>query len=369
MYKILHQDKNTAARIGILKTKSGNIETPFFMPVATKGSVKLIDTDQLKNTGTKAVISNALVLSLYPGLESIKKFNGLHNFMSFKGIIATDSGGFQIIREGFDPKIDNFGLHFKNPYTGKKDLLTPEKAIKIQNELGSDIMMCLDDMLLPGSSEERVEKGVKRTYEWAKICYRSNKNKDQLLFGITQGGINPDLRKKSISLMTSIDFDGFSIGGLAIGEHNKDMFEIVKLSCSLLPKDKPRYLMGVGSPQDLIRSIGLGVDMFDSVYPTRTARRNSLLTKKGPIKILKSAYKDDTSPIEKGCNCYVCRNYSKSYLHSLAKSKELSSMMFNSIHNIHFIQNLIEEAKQNIKEGTFEKFEKDFISNYKINKE
>jgi len=369
MFKILHEDKSTSARIGLLKTKSGTIETPFFMPVATKASVKLIDSDHLKNTGTKAVISNALVLSLYPGLETTKKFKGLHKFMNFDGIIATDSGGFQIIREGFNPKIDNFGLHFKNPYTGKKELLTPEKAIKIQNELGSDIMMCLDDMLLPGSSEERVAQGVKRTYEWAKICYKSNKNKNQLLFGITQGGVDKELRKKSISLMTSIDFDGFSIGGLAIGEHKKDMFDIVKISCSLLPKDKPRYLMGVGSPQDLLKAISLGIDMFDSVYPTRTARRNSLLTKKGPIKILRSIYREDTSPIEKGCNCYVCQNYSKAYLHHLARSKELSSMMLNSIHNITFIQNLIEEAKQHIKEGTFDKFEKEFISDYKINKE
>ncbi|MFH1316835.1 MAG: tRNA guanosine(34) transglycosylase Tgt [Candidatus Woesearchaeota archaeon] len=367
MLKIIHKDSKTSARTGKLKTKSGVIETPFFMPVATKADVKLMTPDMLKQINTKAIISNSLLLSLYPGTGTIEKFGGIHKFMNFRGVIATDSGGFQIIREGFEPKIDNFGLHFKNPYTGKNELLSPSKSIQIQNSLNSDIIMCLDDMLLPNSSKKRIEQGVKRTFEWAKLCKQNHKNKKQLLFGITQGGTDKKLRKKSIDLMTSLDFDGYSIGGLAIGEKKKDMFKIVRFSCNLLPKDKPRYLMGVGSPPELLEAISLGVDMFDSVYPTRTARRNSLLTKKGPLKILNSRYKDDKNPIEKDCKCYTCKNFTRAYLHHMARSKEFNGMMLNTIHNLHFVINLMEHARKHIKENSFLRFKNRFIKNYKIN--
>lgn len=367
MLKIKHCDKRSDARIGELKTKSGRIETPFFMPVATKASVKLMMPEELERSGTKAIISNSLVLSLYPGIETIKKFGGIHKFMNFSGVIFTDSGGFQVIREGFEPHIDNHGLHFKNPYDGKRELLTPARAMHIQNAINADAIMCLDDMLLPGADTERVALGVQRTYEWAKQCYEHHANKKQILFGITQGGVNSRLRKKSIQLMTSIDFGGFSIGGLAIGEHKKDMFKVIELSCGLLPEDKPRYVMGLGSPQDILHAISHGVDCFDSVYPTRTARRNSLLTRKGPIKILRSIYRHDMGPIEKGCDCYTCRNYSLAYLHHLAKSKELSAMMLNSIHNVAFLQQIVSEAKMHIKEGKFAKFQKEFLKGYKIN--
>ncbi|MFH1053590.1 MAG: tRNA guanosine(34) transglycosylase Tgt [Candidatus Woesearchaeota archaeon] len=374
MLKITHQDNKTSARTGRLKTKSGTIETPFFMPVATKADVKLMTPDMLKQINTKAIISNSLLLSLYPGTRTIEKFGGIHQFMNFRGVIATDSGGFQIIREGFEPKIDNFGLYFKNPYTGKNELLSPVKAIQIQNSLNSDIIMCLDDMLLIDSKKERIEQGVKRTFEWAKICYhthnnnkKSQKNRKQLLFGITQGGTNKQLRKKSIALMTSLDFDGYSIGGLAIGEKKKDMFKIVRFSCNLLPKDKPRYLMGVGSPPELLEAMSLGVDMFDSVYPTRTARRNSLLTRKGPLKILNSRYKDDKQPVEKDCRCCTCRNFSRAYLHHMARSKEFNGMMLNTIHNLHFVIDLMEQARMHIKENSFLRFKNRFIKNYRIN--
>jgi len=369
MLKIKHKDKKTDARIGELKTKSGIIETPFFMPVGTKASVKLMMPEELHRSGTKAIISNSLVLSLYPGIETIKKFGGIHKFMNFNGVIFTDSGGFQVIREGFEPKIDNHGLHYKNPYNGSKEILTPAKAMHIQNMLNSDVIMCLDDMLLPGADHERVALGVKRTYEWGKICKQNHKNKRQLLFGITQGGVSKKLRKESIKLMTSIGFDGYSIGGLAIGESKENMFKVIELSCGLLPEDKPRYVMGLGSPQDILQAISHGVDCFDSVYPTRIARRNSLLTRKGPIKILRSIYKDDMGPIEKGCDCYTCRNYTKAYLHHLARSKELSAMMLNSIHNVAFLQQIVAEAKMHIKDGKFAKFEKEFLKGYKINSE
>lgn len=365
IFEITHKDKKSKARIGILNTKSGSIETPFFMPVATKGSVKHVSPEELVKTHTKAVITNGLLLSLSPGLEVIKKAKGIHKFMNFQGIIFSDSGGFQILREGFQPKITDKGMEYLDQKTNTRKMLTPEEAIRIQNIIDTDVIMCLDDVPEAGMDKKTTATKVLRTHAWAKRCKKAHKNKKQLLFGIMQGGIYKDLRKKSMKFMIKQGFDGISLGGFCVGERKKDMYAMIKYVLAI-KNSKPIYLMGVGSPNDILEAISHGVDMFDSVYPTRIGRRNSLLTRKGPLKILRSIYQEDLSPIEKICECYTCKNYTRAYLHHLAKTEEPYVMRLNSIHNIHFIQQLIEDAKQHIRKGTFAKFKNDFQKGYKI---
>jgi queuine tRNA-ribosyltransferase len=363
MFKLQYKDKE--ARAGILKTSHGKVETPFFMPVATKTAVKYLDPKDLEEIGVQAIISNAFVLSLRPGLDVIKKAGGIHNFMNFKNTIFTDSGGFQKIKDSFYMRSEDNGLHLKSPFDGKKFFLTPEKVMHIQNIINSDVAMVIDEMPLHNQSRKEIEIAVKRTHKWAEECLKHHKNKKQLLFGIAQGGLYPDLREASAKFIGKLPFDGFAFGGLAIGEPEKQTYKMINAQVRHFPENKPRYLMGVGSPAQLITSISSGADCFDSTFPTQNARHATLFTSKGKISIKNSKYQFDLKPIDKNCRCYICQSYSRAYIRHLMKMNEPNGIRYCTYHNIYFINNLMKEARNTIKESRFEKFKKEFLKKYK----
>jgi len=363
-FKITHKDKSTQARIATLKTKSGKIETPFFMPVATKATAKFINPQQLKELGAKAIISNAFILSIRPGNKIIKKLGGIKSFMNFKGINFTDSGGFQMYSPSIYLKSNNKGVTFKNPISGEKIFMTPEINMKIQFDINSDIIMCLDRMPLYNDSKQEIQKAVELTSNWAQRCktqhdkFQKNipRNKRQLLFAITQGGIHKDLRKQSAQLLIQLNFDGYAIGGFGIGETFKEEMEIVKQQKQIFPDDKPIYLMGIGNPPEILEAISLGCDIFDSRLPTQNARRGTLFTSKGKLKILNTKHKTDKSPIDKSCDCFVCKTYSRAYIRHLLKEDEEVGKELASYHNLYYLQSLIKQAKEHIKKRSFKRF-------------
>ncbi|MEE9525123.1 MAG: tRNA guanosine(34) transglycosylase Tgt [Candidatus Woesearchaeota archaeon] len=363
MFKLIAKDKE--ARTGILKTTHGNVETPFFMPVATKTAVKYLDPRDLEEIGVQVTISNAFVLSLRPGIQTIKKAGGLNKFMGTKGSTFTDSGGFQKIKDSFYIKSSDKGLHLKSPFDGKKILLTPKLCMKIQNTISSDVAMVIDEMPLHNQTKKEVALAVKRTHKWAEECLKYHKNKKQLLFGIAQGGLFPDLREKSAKFIGSLPFDGFAFGGLAIGEPEKKTYKMINSQVKYFPQNKPRYLMGVGTPVQLINAIAAGADCFDSTFPTQNARHGTLFTSKGKINLSNSKFKNDIKPIDKNCDCYVCKNYSKAHLRHLLKMKEANGLRYTTYHNIYFINNLMKQIRKAIKNKTFTKFRKDFLKKYK----
>ncbi len=364
VFKITHKDKKTKARVAILKTKSGSIETPFFMPVATKTSVKHISSHDLEEMNCKAIISNTFILHLRPGEALIKKMGGIGKFMSWKGINVTDSGGFQMYSPSLYIGSDEKGVIFKNPFTKEKVFITPEKDMQIQIDLNSDIAMCLDTMPLLHHSKKDIELAVNRTTSWAKRCKEQHDklqaklpgNKKQLLWGITQGGVYADLRKKSCEEMKKVNFDGYSIGGLALGESIEDEMKMVEISTKILPENKARYLMGAGNPTELLEAISAGVDMFDSRFPTQNARRGTLFTSKGKIRIFREKYKFDTKPIDENCNCFVCKNYTKAYIRYQLHQEEAVGFRLASFHNLYYLQELMRQAREAIKKGKFKEF-------------
>ena len=366
-FQLTYQDGQ--ARVGRLTTAHGEIETPFFMPAATRATGKFITTDDYQNIGINSLISNALILSLKPGIEIIHQSGGLHKFMNFQGIIFTDCGGFQMSRTMFEKKSKN-ALHFRNPYNNQEIVLTPKKIMEIELALDSDVAMMLDDMSSYGSSFEEAKEAMENTHRWGKesLDYhqilRKDKNSKQLLFGIIQGNFYPELREKSAQFISSLDFDGIAIGGVAIGEPKEKMYEAIDSALPFIPINKPRYVMGVGSPKEIIEMIGKGIDCFDSVYPAKMARHNHLFTKQGPIAIDKSQYATDFSPLEEDCTCPTCRQYTKAYLYHLTKIDEPSGKRLKTIHNLHFINILIEEAKKAIREKRFSEFQEEFEKNY-----
>ncbi|MBT3404942.1 tRNA guanosine(34) transglycosylase Tgt [archaeon] len=372
-FTIKHKDKKTSARIGILNTKKGKIETPFFMPVATKGTAKYISTEDLKQMQANAIISNALILSLRPGTKLIKKMGGLGKFMNYPGINFTDSGGFQMYSKQIYLKADNKGVLFRNPISGEKIFITPEKDMQIQLEINSDVAMCLDSMPLYEESKKSIKQSVEKTIMWAKRCkeYHNKKQKKisqekrQLLFGIIQGGIHPDLRTQCAEKLKEMNFDGYSIGGFGLGETIKEEFKIVELCKSIIPKNKPIYLMGIGTPNEILEGIERGVDIFDSRMPTQNARRGGLFTSKGKLKLYNKKYEFDKKPLDKNCDCFVCKNYTRAYIRHLLLQKEGTGRRLASFHNLYYLQRLIRQAKQHIKKGTFAKFKKSVIKYYK----
>jgi queuine tRNA-ribosyltransferase len=352
-FKIEAETDKNSGRAGLLKTQHGTIETPFFMPVATKGSVKHVSMDELKAIGTKCIISNAFILSLKPGVEIINDFGGLHKFISWEKPIFTDSGGFQVLSDEFRLMLSDEGVTFRNPFTGKKNLFTPEYSIKIQEKIGSDVAMCLDDVPKAGEPLKRIEEAVQRTTSWAKRCIEAHNKKNQLLFGICQGGTHKPLREKSAKQISSLGFDGFAIGGLAIGETKENMYKAINNALPMLPKDKPIYLMGVGSIEDIRKAVSLGVDCFDSCFATRTARHGRAFTHKGNINIGSAVFKNDKNPIDKKCECMVCKNYSKAYLHHLFKTKEENAGKYLSYHNLFFVNAELKKIREEIINGKF----------------
>lgn len=371
MFEII--SKEGKARTGKLIVNNRSVETPFFMPVVTKGAAKFIDTLKLKDIGSSAIICNGFILSIKPGLKVLEKIGGIHDFINYSGIIFTDSGGFQMYSDKFLEKTTSEGIHFKDPFHGEKLLITPEKDMEIQNTVGSDVAMCLDDMPLYGSSKERIQESVLKTINWAKRCKKHHdglkkakqKKKEQLLFGIIQGGTYPDLREFCARAIVSLDFDGYAFGGLAIGEPAEETFKAVSAAIKFIPEDKPRYLMGVGTPELILEAVSMSVDCFDSRYPTMTARNGTLFTTNGQINIDKKDFEFDSNPIDPECECFACKNFTRSYIHHLNRLNEPTGHVLKTLHNVFWIQKFMKLIRESIKNGVFSEFQKSFLEKYK----
>jgi queuine tRNA-ribosyltransferase len=364
MFVIENKDNKSDARSGNLKINNRIFKTPGFLPVATKADVKLVSPDELYEIGSDGVISNAFLLYLRPGVEVIEKAGGLHKFMNWDGIIFTDSGGFQILNPEFLIKVADSHVIFKSPYNGKKHEFTPEKCAQIQMKIGGDVALTLDDCPSYGTEYEKVAESMKRTIRWAEQFKNSHKSQQQNVFGIVQGGVFEDLRKQCSQAIVDMDFDGYAIGGLCIGEPKEIMHKVIFQSTHLLPQEKPRYLMGVGSPEDMLEAISHGVDIFDSVFPTRNARHNTVYTKSGKINIGKEKFKSELRAIDEGCECYTCQNFTLAYVNHLLREHEYLGMRLATIHNLHFLENLMRESQKAIEEERFSEFATEFLKNY-----
>ncbi|MHB8109551.1 MAG: tRNA guanosine(34) transglycosylase Tgt, partial [Syntrophorhabdaceae bacterium] len=344
------------AREGRLLTGHGEVDIPVFMPVGTQGVVKAMTNSQLEELGVRMILSNAYHLYLRPGDELIKKMGGLHKFAGWQGGILTDSGGYQIFSLGVLREMKDDGVLFQSHIDGSPHFLTPEKMIRVQENIGSDIAMCLDECVSYPSTFEYTRDSVELTTRWAKKCLDAHTRDSQKIFGIIQGGFYPDLRIRSAEEIVSLDFDGFAIGGLSVGEPKSLMWDMVDTVIGFMPADKPRYMMGIGLPEDLLEGVRRGIDMFDCIIPTRFARNGSLFTWDGRINIKNARFTDDAGPIEDACTCYTCRTYSRAYLRHLVVSHELTSFYLNTIHNVHFYMELMQKIRDAIKNGTFGEF-------------
>jgi queuine tRNA-ribosyltransferase len=367
MFKINSEDESSGARSGILKIKNRTFETPGFLPVATKADVKLISPEELISIGAQGLISNAFLLSLRPGVDVIERAGGLGNFMKWPGIIFTDSGGFQILNPEFLIKVKDDCVVFRSPFDGKLLEFSPKECAEIQMRIGGDVALTLDDCPPYGSEYEKVMESTARTMIWAEQFKAAHNDDLQRVFGIVQGGVFEDLRRKCSETLVDLDFDGYAIGGLCIGEPKDIMHKVISQSVPLLPEDKPRYLMGVGSPEDMLEAISCGVDIFDSVFPTRNARHNTVYTKSGKINIGKEKFKSETGPIDEDCQCYTCKKFTMAYVNHLLREHEYFGMRLATIHNLHFLVNLMKETKVAIGEGRFLEFKTNFLVNYKPN--
>jgi queuine tRNA-ribosyltransferase len=356
--------QNDRARLGKITTSKGVIDTPAFMPVGTQGTVKGIFPDDIEKSGTQIILGNTYHLLLRPGIEILNNFGGLHNFMNWKKPILTDSGGYQIMSLSKFNKIDlKIGAIFKSHLDGKKIILSPEKSIQVQKSINSDIIMVLDECPKLTSDKKILSKAITVSTHWAKRSKTEFGNdKKKALFGITQGGLFKDLRLESIEKLKEIDFDGYAMGGLAVGEKQADMFKILNETTNYLPKEKPRYLMGVGTPSDILGAVKEGIDMFDCVMPTRSGRTGLAFTWEGKINLKNSKYANDEKPLDEDCDIRQLNKYSKSYLNHLIKSNEMMASMLISLHNIHFYQQFMKEIRKSIKNGTFLSFYKKFIN-------
>lgn len=362
--EITHICKQTGARYGILHTPHGDAEVPMFMPVGTLATVKALSPEEVKACGAGVILANTYHLSLRPGADIVAKAGGLHKFMNYDGPMLTDSGGFQVFSLAERRKITEEGVTFKNHLNGDKLFFSPEIAIGIEEKLGADIAMSFDECPPYPVSYEYMKNSVERTLRWAKRGKDAHKREDQALFGIVQGGEFADLRKMCAEELTKMDFDGYSIGGTSIGEPKDVMFKMVEYSVPYLPKDKPRYLMGVGSIDYILEGIAMGVDMFDCVLPTRIARHGALMTSKGRVNIRDLKYAEDFTPLDDQCDCYCCKNYTKAYLRHLYKCDETFGKRLLSIHNIRFLIHMMEEARKAIQEDRFGDFKDEFIKQY-----
>ncbi|MDF1557265.1 MAG: tRNA guanosine(34) transglycosylase Tgt [ANME-2 cluster archaeon] len=364
MFEVVHQEKMSGARVGKLTTPHQVVDTPAFMPVATKATIKTLTPNEIREMGTQAIISNAFHLYLSPGYELIQEAGGLHTFMDWDGAIFTDSGGFQILRKEFRFKLNNKGISYVNSRDAKRYMYTPELCMEVQGALGSDVAMVLDDCPPWGSTRDEVMESVCRTVNWGQRSLDARCNKNQLVFAILQGGTYPEMREACARKLVDMDFDGYGIGGLSIGEPKEVMHETIRLNLTQIPPDKPRYLMGVGSPVELLESISLGVDIFDSAFPTRNARHQTVMTRYGQMDLRRSSLVRDFRPIDEKCGCYTCRHFSRAYLYHLFKESELLAMRLASIHNVHFLQELMREARNAIYKDRFSEFREQFKREY-----
>ena len=366
-YELIKKDKYTNARVGVIHTASGDIPTPIFMPVGTVGTVKTMTVDDLKEMGAKIILGNTYHLYLKPGMDIMKKSGGLHKFMNWDGPILTDSGGFQVFSLADNRKISEDGVMFSSHIDGSKHFFTPEKSIEIQNDIHSDIMMSFDECVDANASYDYVKNSMERTLRWAKRgldYHKANSHPDQSLFGIVQGGMFKDLREISARETVAMDFDGYSIGGLSVGETKEEMIDILNFTTPLLPEDKPRYNMGVGTPDYLFESFEAGIDMADCVLPTRIARNGTALTSEGRVVIKNATYKEDFSPLDPECDCYTCSNYSRAYLRHLVNAKEILGARLLSYHNLYFLLKMCENIREAIMNDSFLDYKKEFYEKY-----
>ncbi|MEA2015236.1 MAG: tRNA guanosine(34) transglycosylase Tgt [Actinomycetota bacterium] len=367
-FKILKEDNKTPARVGEITTKRGVINTPVFMPVGTKATVKAVTNERLYELGCRIILGNLYHLYLAPGVDVIEKAGGLHKFMNWKNSILTDSGGFQVFSLSEIRKIVDEGVEFKSIIDGSDHFFTPDKVIEMQYRIGSDIIMVLDECIPFNQDYNYTLEAAKRTNRWAEISLETKKNlninEDARVFGIVQGGFIKKIRKFCARSISGMDFDGIAIGGLSVGEERKRTLEILNYTVNFLDNEKPRYFMGLGDPGGVIEAIGSGIDMFDCVMPTRISRNGSAFTGSGRINIKNKKYEYDFTPIDEDCDCYTCRNYSKSYIRHLFRSREILSSMLLTIHNINFILNLVNRARESILSGNFSDFKKNFLKKY-----
>lgn len=362
--EIKHVDKKSKARYGVLHTNHGDVEVPMFMPVGTLATVKTLSPEELKQCGAGVILANTYHLSLRPGEDIVNEAGGLHKFMNYPGPMLTDSGGFQVFSLADNRQITEEGVTFKNHLNGAKLFISPERAIEIEEKLGADIAMSFDECCPYPVTHEYMKNSVDRTLRWAKRGKVAHTKEDQALFGIVQGGEFKDLREYCAKELVKMDFDGYSIGGTSIGEPKDVMYKMVSYAVSYLPEDKPRYLMGVGSVDEILDGIEKGVDMFDCVLPTRIARHGALMTSKGRVNIRDKKYERDFTPLDEECDCYCCKNYTKAYLRHLYKCDETFGKRLLSIHNIRFLIHMMEEARLAIKEDRFVEFKKDFLDKF-----
>jgi queuine tRNA-ribosyltransferase len=360
---------NTQARLGKLVTNHGVVPTPAFLPVASQGTVKTLIPEELKDISIVIILSNAYHLYLRPGVDTIEKLGGLHRYMGWDGPILTDSGGYQVFSLARLCQVTDDGVIFRSHIDGSEHRLTPELVIEFQQKLGADIIMTLDECPAINASMAKVREAVDRTYRWAERCRKHHQSSAQLLFGIVQGGISPQLRQQSAAAITSLDFPGYAIGGLSLGEAKELTWSMVDETMPFLPPDRPRYLMGVGSPEDIIEGVSRGIDLFDSALPTRVARNGALFTLQGRQNIRKAVYKAKEQPVDADCDCYTCRTFSAAYLHHLFKCEELLAYRLATIHNLRFIARLIQKIEDAIQQGAFAAFKNEFLSQYHVTDE
>jgi queuine tRNA-ribosyltransferase len=374
-FQILHQDSASQARTGIFKTAHGEIYTPVFMPVGTQGTVKALSPEELAAAGSQIILGNTYHLYLRPGAATIEQAGGLHKFAHWPRAILTDSGGFQVYSLAAMRKVTADGVVFQSHHDGSYHELTPERAIDIQISLGSDIMMVLDECPPYPCDEKYAAASLVRTHNWAQRGFTKFKSAapkfgfPQTLFAIVQGGTFPELRKQSAETLVEMNFPGYAIGGLSIGEPKPALFEMASICTEILPATKPRYLMGMGKPEDLLEAVALGIDMFDCVLPTRNGRKGQFFTWDGPINIRNAGFKNDFQPIDESCECYACQNFSRAYIRHLFHSGEILGLRLGSLHNLHFYHKLMKQIRQSIAGGNFQRFRRDFFNSYNSHEE
>ena len=367
-YELLHKDKKTEARRGVIQTPHGDIQTPIFMPVGTQATVKSMTPEELKENGAQIILSKTYHLYLRPGDELVKEAGGLHNFMRWDKPILTDCGGFQVFSLSELRTISEEGVEFRSYLDGSKHFFSPESVMKTEENLGADIIMSFDECCPYPSTYEYTKNSMERTTRWAERCKNSHVT-DQALFGIVQGGFYEDLRKQSAEDLTKLDFPGYAIGGISVGEPKEDFLKMLKYTAPLLPENKPRYLMGVGSPDYLLEAALAGIDMCDCVLPTRIARNGTAMTSQGKVVVRNATYEHDYGPLDPECDCYACKNYTRAYIRHLVKCKEILGIRLLSIHNIKFLTNLMERVRIEIENDNLSEFVQEFYKKYGYTKE
>lgn len=360
-FNLVKKDTGSSARLGKMITAHGIVNTPAFMPVGTQATVKSLTPEQIQSCGAEIILGNTYHLYLRPGHETIKKLGGLHKFMNWTSPILTDSGGFQVYSLGALRKIMDDGVMFRSHIDGSKHFLTPQKAVEIQEALGSDIMMCLDECTPYPATFSETKKSLDLTVKWAKLSRDAKICSEQALFGIVQGGTHLDLRRRAVDEIIPIGFDGYALGGVSVGEPKEMMYAIAEAITPMLPEDKPRYLMGVGTPEDIVYGVSCGIDMFDCVIPTRSARHGLLFTNSEKVVIKNARFREDDAPIDETCDCYTCKNFSRAYLRHLYVAGEILAMVLNTIHNVHYYMRLLAQIREALENNDFKQFKSTFL--------